>query len=55
MWLVDNNVPRQVTQLLRDLGHDVLEVREVLTAGAPGGAFRVVVTRRAVRCEGGDE
>ena len=34
MWLVDNNVPRQVTHLLRDLGHDVLEVREVLAPDA---------------------
>ncbi len=39
MWLVDNNVPRQVTQLLRDLGHDVVEVREVLAASAPDAAI----------------
>lgn len=39
MWLVDNNVPRQVTLLLRDLGHDVVEVREVLAAGAPDAAI----------------
>lgn len=39
MWLVDNNVPRQVTVLLRDLGHDVLEVRAVLAANAPDAAI----------------
>lgn len=39
MWLVDNNVPRQVTHLLRDLGHDVLEVREVLAPDAPDAAI----------------
>lgn len=39
MWLVDNNVPRQVTHLLRDLGHDVVEVREVLAPNAPDAAI----------------
>ena len=39
MWLVDNNVPRQVTHLLRDLGHDVVEVRDVLAPGAPDAAI----------------
>ena len=39
MWLVDNNVPRRVTQLLRDLGHDVVEVRDVLTPSAPDAAI----------------
>lgn len=39
MWLVDNNVPRQVTVLLRDLGHDVREVREVLAANASDAAI----------------
>jgi predicted nuclease of predicted toxin-antitoxin system len=34
-WLLDNNVPRGVTHLLRDLGDDVVEVREVLAANAP--------------------
>jgi|GEM_PF-6255615 len=39
MWLVDNNVPRQVTHLFRDLGRDVVEVREVLAPGAPDAAI----------------
>ena len=39
MWLVDNNVPRQVTHLLRDRGHDVVEVREVLAPAAPDAAI----------------
>lgn len=39
MWLVDNNVPRQVTLLFRDLGHDALEVRAVLGARAPDAAI----------------
>ena len=34
-WLLDNNVPRGVTHLLRDRGDDVVEVREVLSASAP--------------------
>ena len=34
-WLLDNNVPRGVTHLLRDRGEDVVEVREVLGANAP--------------------
>jgi predicted nuclease of predicted toxin-antitoxin system len=34
-WLLDNNVPRSVTHLLRDRGEDVVEVREVLAANAP--------------------
>jgi len=34
-WLLDNNVPRSVTHLLRDRGRDVVEVREVLAADAP--------------------
>ena len=34
MWLVDNNVPRAVTVLLRDLGADVIEVRAVLGQAA---------------------
>jgi predicted nuclease of predicted toxin-antitoxin system len=34
-WLLDNNVPRGVTHLLRDRGDDVVEVREVLAANAP--------------------
>lgn len=29
-FLVDNNVPRSVTRLLRDAGHDAIEVRAVL-------------------------
>lgn len=34
-WLLDNNVPRGVTHLLRDRGDDTVEVREVLAANAP--------------------
>lgn len=34
-WLLDNNVPRGLTHLLRDRGEDVVEVREVLAANAP--------------------
>ncbi len=33
-WLVDNNVPRSVTLLLRDSGHDAVEVRQVLALDA---------------------
>jgi predicted nuclease of predicted toxin-antitoxin system len=34
-WLLDSNVPRGVTHLLRDQGEDVVEVRVVLAANAP--------------------
>ena len=34
-WLVDNNVPRSVTHLLRDRGQDAVEVRAVLGQEAP--------------------
>lgn len=34
MWLIDNNVPRAVTLLLRDLGADVEEVRAILGQSA---------------------
>ena len=34
-WLVDNNVPRGVTELLLDLGHDAVEVRQALADDAP--------------------
>jgi predicted nuclease of predicted toxin-antitoxin system len=37
-WLVDNNVPRGVTTLLLDLGHDATEVRQVLADNAPDSA-----------------
>jgi predicted nuclease of predicted toxin-antitoxin system len=33
-WLIDDNVPRAVTRMLRDRGHDAVEVREVLGAAA---------------------
>jgi len=33
-WLIDNNVPRAVTRLLRDRGHDAVEVREILGSAA---------------------
>lgn len=49
MWLVDNNVPRQVTVLLRDLGHDVLEVRAVLAANAPDAAIAALARASARR------
>jgi predicted nuclease of predicted toxin-antitoxin system len=34
-WLVDNNVPRGVTALLLDLGHEAVEVRQALADNAP--------------------
>lgn len=37
-WLVDNNVPRSVTWLLRDRGEDAVEVREALGQEAPDRA-----------------
>ena len=37
-WLVDNNVPRSVTVLLRDRGHEAVEVREALSHDAPDAA-----------------
>jgi predicted nuclease of predicted toxin-antitoxin system len=37
-WLVDNNVPRGVTTLLLDLGHEVAEVRQALADNAPDSA-----------------
>lgn len=33
-FLTDENTPRMVAELLRELGHDVLDVREVRMAGA---------------------
>jgi predicted nuclease of predicted toxin-antitoxin system len=33
-WLVDNNVPRGVTELLLDLGHEAVEVRQALADNA---------------------
>src|ERR1035437_322798 len=38
-WLVDNNVPRGVTKLPLDLGHDATEVRQVLAHNAPDSAI----------------
>jgi predicted nuclease of predicted toxin-antitoxin system len=37
-WLVDNNVPRGVTTLLLDLGHEATEVRQALADNAPDSA-----------------
>ena len=37
-WLVDNNVPRGVTRLLLDLGHEAAEVRQALGHDAPDSA-----------------
>jgi predicted nuclease of predicted toxin-antitoxin system len=37
-WQVDNNVPRGVTTLLLDLGHEVAEVRQALADNAPDSA-----------------
>ena len=34
-WLVDNNVPRGVTTLLLDQGHEATEVRQALAHNAP--------------------
>lgn len=38
-WLVDNQVPRNVTRLLRTTGHDTVEVRSVLGASATDAAI----------------
>lgn len=38
-WLVDNQVPRSVTRLLRTSGHDTVEVRSVLGGDAPDAAI----------------
>ncbi|MHB8460149.1 MAG: DUF5615 family PIN-like protein [Candidatus Limnocylindrales bacterium] len=37
--------PRQVTQLLRDLGHDAVEVRDVPAASAPDAAIAALARR----------
>jgi predicted nuclease of predicted toxin-antitoxin system len=37
-WLIDNNVPRGVTTLLLDLGHEATEVRQALADNAPDSA-----------------
>lgn len=38
-WLVDNQVPRSVTRVLRSSGYDTVEVRTVLGADAPDAAI----------------
>lgn len=48
MWLVDNNVPRQVTLLLLDLGHDAPEVRAILGPRAPDAAIARESGRRVI-------
>lgn len=40
-FLADENVPRESVRLLREQGHDVVEVREE----APGGSDEAVLTR----------
>lgn len=52
-FLVDENLPRSLTQLLRDLGHEAIHVVEAGLRGAPDEALgrlaaeqnRVLVTR----------
>ncbi|MEI8334731.1 MAG: DUF5615 family PIN-like protein [Chloroflexota bacterium] len=48
-WLVDNNVPRGVTQLLRQRGHMAVEVREVLGAAASDPVIAAYARRRHLR------
>lgn len=51
-FLVDANVPKSVVRCLRDLGHDVADVREILPNGAADqdifdraqGERRIIVT-----------
>lgn len=40
--LIDENVPESVTRLLKDRGHDVRLVRELLPAGTPDPVIAVV-------------
>ncbi|MGD0248980.1 MAG: DUF5615 family PIN-like protein [Candidatus Limnocylindrales bacterium] len=43
-WLVDNNVPRGVTTLLIDLGHEVAEVRQALADNAADSVVAAYAT-----------
>lgn len=58
-WLVDNQVPRGVTRLLRTSGHDTVEVRSVLGgedrdfAGRRRAAGRPTVWLRTLQTEDG--
>jgi predicted nuclease of predicted toxin-antitoxin system len=38
-WLIDNNVPRGVTVLLAESGHEPIEVRQVLAHNSPDAAY----------------
>ena len=49
MWLVDNNVPRSVTDLLRGRGDVALEVRSVLGADAEDSAIAAYALARGLR------
>ncbi len=49
MWLVDNNVPRSVTDLLRGRGDVALEVRSVLGANAEDTAIAAYALVRELR------
>lgn len=49
MWLIDNNVPRAVTLLLRDLGADVEEVRVILGQTATDDEI-AAFARATARC-----
>lgn len=49
MWLVDNNVPRSVTDLLRGRGDVALEVRSVLGANAEDTAIAAYARARGLR------
>jgi predicted nuclease of predicted toxin-antitoxin system len=46
-WIVDENVPRSVIRNLRELGHDVISVRESLRS-----ATDIVVLNRAIADQG---
>jgi predicted nuclease of predicted toxin-antitoxin system len=47
-FLVDNNVPRSVTYLLRDRGHEATEVRAVLGQDAPDDAVAAYAAARGL-------
>lgn len=48
-WLVDNNVPRAVTILLRDRGQEAVEVRDVLGADASDPAIAALAVAQGHR------
>jgi predicted nuclease of predicted toxin-antitoxin system len=48
-WLVDNNVPRGVTHLLRERGHVAIEVRDRLGGEAPDSAIAALARSEGLR------